>query len=398
MAGLEELLSNKLFLQYLAGAGADISSGGGVENINKITQQNIQSQNFMNLLKRLLGPDDTKGTFDKSGMSLKIPATSSMFSSILGGGEGGPFKVDESLAPSVTTQPRNQSQSQLNNLTFGGGAGAANPFVISQPDMNVSAADLAGLTTADIGAALGGAQAQQHLKSQSYRDMVDAIYKGTQIASAGTDEAYKKVLTRKAEQDIKNEEAIYPVEGTNMMLNAKDYIAYQKLTQEDKPAAVKNYEYAKKQGFVGSFTDFQDMAKTTHKKDYDEAVAGGYKGSFNTWMTEMAKAGAINLGTELEKHEAMAGLKGMDYFSDPKWTADLDKQVNAFNKDQAWLIEEAERPIAESKVKVKFIEDKITAGGGTVQDVKFAEDGKTMVWSVKWPNGKVKEIRYAVRP
>ena len=74
------LLQNKLFLQYLAGLGADLSAAGAdtskgfqPTNVNAITQQNIQSQNMMKLLKSLLGPDGTKATFRKTGINLTIP-------------------------------------------------------------------------------------------------------------------------------------------------------------------------------------------------------------------------------------------------------------------------------------------------------------------------------------
>ena len=53
--GLDALLQNKLFLQYLSGVGADISAGGtGAAAANAITQQNIQAQNYMKLLKEIL--------------------------------------------------------------------------------------------------------------------------------------------------------------------------------------------------------------------------------------------------------------------------------------------------------------------------------------------------------
>ena len=56
MSGLGSLLENKLFLQYLAGAGADISAGNPIgQNVNAITQQNIQSQNFAKMLAKMMG-------------------------------------------------------------------------------------------------------------------------------------------------------------------------------------------------------------------------------------------------------------------------------------------------------------------------------------------------------
>lgn len=77
--GLTNLLQNKLFLQYLAGAGADISAGNPLmTNVNAITQQNIQSQNFMKLLQNMLGgeiPEGGKMTMDSKGMKMDIPSS-----------------------------------------------------------------------------------------------------------------------------------------------------------------------------------------------------------------------------------------------------------------------------------------------------------------------------------
>jgi len=50
--GLGNALQNKLILQYLSGIGGAMSAGQPVgPAMNAITQQNIQSQNLMKLLK-----------------------------------------------------------------------------------------------------------------------------------------------------------------------------------------------------------------------------------------------------------------------------------------------------------------------------------------------------------
>jgi len=75
--GLSNLLSNKLLLQYLAAAGQDIGSGNPIgASVNAVTQQNISSQNFMNLLKKMLSgqgvPEGVKAAIDSKGMKLNI--------------------------------------------------------------------------------------------------------------------------------------------------------------------------------------------------------------------------------------------------------------------------------------------------------------------------------------
>jgi hypothetical protein len=83
---LSNLFSNKLFLQYLSAAGADITAGKGPVNVNALTQQTIQSQNYKKLLQHLLGSGG-KLTADEKGVKMDIPKES--FKSFLSGGEKG---------------------------------------------------------------------------------------------------------------------------------------------------------------------------------------------------------------------------------------------------------------------------------------------------------------------
>jgi len=407
MPGMEDintLLQNKMFLQMLSSAGTDLMQGTGGTNLNAAVQGNIQAQNMMKLLKTLLGPDGTKGTIDSTGIKLSIPKESSMFSSILGG--EGAFKANESLAPGAPSKDYNNLTSVLQGANAGGmygsggGLNIANPFVEGQTDLNIDPSDLAGLTTQDISAALGMKMKQAEMKQQSYRDMLDSIYKGEQIVrgreAAAADIPYKKALTKAAEASAEADTPSISVEGVPFKMTPKDYLAYQKLLKEDKSAAVKNYEYAKEQGFKGSFVEFEDRAKTTHKKDYDEAVAGGYKGSFHNWMLEMAKAGAINLGEKLTEKKEMGELGGQLYFDNPKWTTDLSGHLDS--KSIRTQVSMSDDPnLTRSVETVKFVEGKIAAGGGSIQSVVMDKDGKTMVWTVRWPSGDVKTIRQAVR-
>ena len=401
---------NPAFIQALVGMGADLSAHGAntdkgfqPTNLNASTNQSIKANSFMKLMQNALSQDNSDLKLSKDGMTIKAGTDSELLKAILGGGSGGPANQnppastpsDQAAAPAATPT------AQVPQMP--------NPFTVSQPRLDTSSSALAGLTPQDIAAVMGMKQAQDTLKQQSYKDTVDAIYKQSQMQGNATaapiENAYKDALTKKALADIENDKAIYQVPGSDVKLNAKDWVAYQKLNKESQSAAVKNYEYAKSQGFTGDFVEFQDNAKTTHKKDYDEAVAGGYKGSFNNWMLEMAKAGAINLGGKLEEKKAMSELEGQLYFSNPKWTEDLNKQISNFVTKDLWeardangkLIEEKDRPLVIAKERVKYIEGKIDAGSGIIQSVTMDKDGKTMIWTVKWPSGDVKTIKQAVR-
>ena len=167
------------------------------------------------------------------------------------------------------------------------------------------------------------------------------------------------------------------------------------MTRDERTAAIKNYEYAVGQGYKKSFEEFQTDSRTTHEKDYDRAVKDGYTGTFNEWMLEMRKAGAtrITLGEKLEEKKAVSELQGQLYFQDPKWVDDVSKYIS--DKAVRSRILTSDDPNAERREVGRYIDRKIEAGGGTIQSVKWSEDGRTAVWTVQWEDGTVGTVRYA---
>lgn len=408
-------------LQMLMAGGQDIAQGTGGTNLGAAVQGNIQSRSMLKLLQTLLGPDGTKATFSNTGMNLTIPKETEMFKSLLG--EGGNLSPDMSLAPKVPSATPNPLPS---NYSIGGGGSFINPFVEGQPESSgipsISGADLAGLTAKDISIALGLKQAQDQLKQQSYRDLVEATYKGSVIKreekTAEVMERYHNTLIKKAEADIENDKPIYKTDQ-GLLLNAKDYLAYQKIIKEDQPAAIKVYEYAKTPaggGFTGTLAEFQDSAKTGHMKDYEAAVKDGYPpGKFNQWLQESIKNGSINLGDLWKKEELLNKFQLKKYFANPDWTKDLQgyigsKEVqnrlydisvpdlgpNATKEQKQKAYKDA---IAHETAKenIKFIEGKIAAGGGKILDITMDKDGKTITWKVKDPTGDIIDVTQAVR-
>ena len=379
-------------LQMLGAVGSDIlSDSGGKNTLGAMTQQ-LGAKNMQNLLQQMLAGGG-KMTADSSGMKLNLPA--SFMSQALGGTEKG--GVWEGLASPWNPQGSSSSQ--------GGGSLASSPFGTQAPTGAGASkgytGSLAGLSADDIAKVVQLKMAQdkltferEQLANETPSKILDMMYKGQLMQ-----ESASRIEAAKEEEERKK--PVFTIPGTDISLNAKEYLDYKKMTNETKSALIKDYEYAvKNQGYEGSLIDFKNEGETTHQKEYKEAVKGGYGGSFNDWLVAMRKAGATNidLSTKLAETKAKAELGGQLYFEDPKWTKDVDTKVDAFNKDQAWLIEEKDRPLATAKVKIRAIEEKIIAGGGQVQGVNWGEDGKTMIWKVKWPSGDVKEIRYAVRP
>lgn len=391
-------LINPLVAQYLAGLGADLMKYGGdtskglqLENVNAITNQSIKANSMKKLMSTILGDNDSKMTFGKDGATIKIPSNMLLEEGETAGGGTSALNTDTNVATmAAPSQAPVQTQAQPQT--------PAQPAAVSEmpvapvrvnPFTNIGAADLAGIDSQTMIGLANMLHNKQQLDQMSYRDAVNTF----------TDVPYKKALTKQAEAAAaENTPSVTITVGDKTMkVTPKDAIAWEKLKKETTPNEIKLYEYAQKHGFTGSIVDFKNADLTVHQKDYNAAVKDGYKGNFNSWLLEQAKAGAINLGTKIEEKKAMSELAGQLYFNDPKWVDDIGKKVSDFEKDQAWLIPEKDRPLAKSRLIVKSIEDKITAGSGKIQSVVMDEDGKTMVWTVNWPSGDTKVIRQAVK-
>ena len=114
-------------------------------------------------------------------------------------------------------------------------------------------------------------------------------------------------------------------------------------------------------------------------------------------LKELAKAGAtrISLGQKLEEKRAIQDIQGRKYFKNPKWVDDVSKHLESvrsrFFMDDTGVKKEEEI--------VKYIDNKIIAGGGEIVKTRWAKDGRTMIWTIKWTSDSApEEIRYGVRP
>jgi len=179
---------------------------------------------------------------------------------------------------------------------------------------------------------------------------------------------------------------------------------YNELSQQDRTAATKNYEYAVGQGYRGTFDEFHKESKTTHQKDYNSAVAGGYEGTFHEWMLEMAKTGAAQFNFGETAAKAKAGAEGRaeaerkTYFTSPGGLSkDLSKYMESEGVADTLFKMSLDNPnnipMLKSRLAEQFIDGKIEAVGGKIVDKKL--DGKTFVWTVQWPDGTTTEVRHA---
>jgi len=368
------MLQNKLLLQYLSSIGNSMAEGKGIApGANTVTQQNISAQNMMNMMRQLLGPDGSKASFSNTGMNLTVPPdqVNNLFGSTLGNSLGTDKRVGYS--PELTTPAQPPSATPTQVPVQGGGSSVANPFDGSgNSGLNFSASALAGLSTQDIATALGMQMKQK-----------EAI----------ADRPYKDLLVDNLRSEISAREPKFEIPGVGKV-NATQYLTWVKLNK-DKANEVKIYEYAQTPeggGFKGSIVDFRNSNSTADMKNYEKVKKDP---KFNAWLEKQNRSKAINLGQKIEEKKALSELAGQLYFKDTKRVDDINKLAADFDKNQAWLIPEKDRPLAKARVIVKGVKDKIEGGGGVIQDA--VQSGNTMTWTVKWPSGDIEKIKQSIK-
>lgn len=410
------MFSNKLFMQLLGSAGADLLGRTGGKNTLATLTQNIASKNYAGLLQHILGGGHpgAKMTADSDGMKLSLPNVPGQGDGGEGAGGGG-----GSPAPGIVS---GGNASGAANPTIGGDMtgymnkliGSLNPFDPSQ--LNFSASDLAGLDPQMLTQALQLKLQGGELQERTLRDIAESGLKEREFADL---QAYRK-------GELANTQELRDIESD------KNYLEwYKAATKDERTELQKDYAFAQSPeggGFKGTVMDFKNYSDTGDWKNYqhyvnEEKGAKRIPESFDKWMSrhEASKATKVTLGEKLEEKAALSKLQGSDYFDNPSWTKDIDKSLNGkqaqddIYNDVQKLLKSGEAKnsieagtIASRNKKIEIIEDKIKAGGGKVSGYKLASDGKTVIWSVDWPditdsNGKVVKkgtkgtISYAVQ-
>lgn len=367
---LNNLLQNRLFLSYLSGAGNALSQGQPIgPTLNAITQQalgakskaDLQSR-YINILTQMLSgqiPEGWKAVHSDKGITVTVPQSAL--------GETAPQEQ------TTTGSTGSVNESRLKYVNPSGGQLG-----------DISIADLAGLTSQDVSQALSDALSVEALKGKSISDVLDRMYKSQ--------------LIKESQARIEKSKPSVTIPGTDIKLTGDQFVEWYKAASKDeRTKAIKNFEYAVEHGYEGEFPEFLNDALTLHEKDYRAATKSGYKGGFHEWMFDLAKAGAPTIIDLVDKKKALSELSGQLYFKSPEWTNDLSEYIGS--KDTQFKIFVSDDPKrAYSREVVKFIENKIAAGGGTIEDVELSDDGRIMTWTVRWPSGDVETIRYDIRP
>lgn len=354
--------SNPMLYYLLAGMGGKLGGKGSwQEALGAMTQQGIAAKSQksleeerMEMVRKMLSGDPSTNiptgasvTYGDKGMTLKMPTV------------GAPEEPAASPAPAgvITDDIRKQ---YINPLPS---------------PLDTSSASLAGLTPQDVSRALTGAVSVESLRQTmlNRRAEIAKLYGGPL-------------------------EQLYPIQvpGVGQVTHRQ----WTNLPAEEKEYAI----YANAAKNLGD-TDIMSredwkMTEPTERERFIRAAMKDPK--LMEAAKEVAEAGAmrLTLGDKLEEVKAKAGLKGQLYFKDPKWTSDVEKHISSEDVQNELIQYEpgsAEMIDAKARQKIKFIEDKISAGGGKIMKVKWAADGKTMIWTVRWPSGDTEAVRYAVR-
>lgn len=342
-----------MLVQYLSAAGQDIGAGKPLgANVNAATQKNLAAQSQAKMLQKILAGG---GKISMDGQKFNISGHPDLLKEggAMGGGEatGTGAGTKPGSAPAETTNTPQTGTSIMSQIL--GGNTTPNPT--ASPLGNITANDLVGLTPENISGALALKQNQDKLSQESVNSQFDNLYKLAQAQS---------------------------VAG-----NTRD------------TAEIKNYQYAVKNGFKGTFEEWKNTTDTATQKDYEYAVKQGYKGTYQEWRLELARASGtnINIGDKVNQAEAMQDVKDKRYFSDPK--GGLSKDIEEHMKSMPVMMQTARHKVgtrehnrASATIREDYFKKKLAAAGGEIVSGKV--DGKDSVWTVKWRDGKTSEVRY----
>lgn len=335
-------LENMLLLQYLSGAGQDIRAGNPLgTNVNAITQQNIASRNFMKMLQKMLGgevPEGGKITTDAKGTKIEVPKT--MGSVGLAAG---------SQDPMAQAQPLN-----IGNYL--------NP---SSSPLDISGADLAGLTPESISQALQFKFMGEELEQTKLSDAADLLY--------------KSALTQRA---------LTP-------------------TPTKPTAAIQNYEYyVNQQRALGktpkTIDEWDRDTRTAYEKHYQRYKDEGGELGWHEWLRDItALGGGLDIGEFTRRREVTADVSAEKYFTDPKgMIADIDKYISSEevqNRLFQYADDERKMQVETVRAKEKYITSKISGAGGKIVKAEVDTDTGEFIYTVKFPSGNTRVLRYKVR-
>jgi hypothetical protein len=353
-----------LLAQYLAGAGTDLSTTGRLgTNFNSVTKNASASKNMMKVIQGMLGGDIPQGssiTHDGKGSTIKlaritpegqpgpnpgdnaigqIPDLNSVLQ-MLGEGEEtqtpavAPAQMTplNPVVPAVIPQPA--AQPQMNSI--GRLRDSFNPFAGSR---SFSVNDLAGLTPQELIQVVQMKQQQDQNEVGRYNANVDAEYKLGVMRDYYNGELTAKQAQQKLEE-YQNKTNRMNAETNQVEAGTKLYSA---LTKDERTASIKEYEYAKEQGFKGTLEDWNNIAtpetiKLFNKSVEDKSWDVKKKGGLWNFIRAKNEAGAPRFTPYETKTQTDQASREGDV-QDPKFNEDVEKRLMAERDDWDYLPE-----------------------------------------------------------
>ena len=113
-------------------------------------------------------------------------------------------------------------------------------------------------------------------------------------------------------------------------------------------------------------------------------------------------ASKISIGDRIAgkvaEKKALSKLKGPLFFDDPGWIDEVAKHLGSENMSRKIFMYNQKHPgksgLMEAREAIKYIENKISVGRGKIINEEWDESGEVKTWTVKYPDGEVKEITY----
>jgi len=277
---------------------------------------------------------------------------------------------------------------------------------------NMSKSDLAGLTPEMMSSALQFKMQQEQLGKKNIMDVMDLMMRGKEL---GIRAPYMKALTDEAIDRVAANQPVIQIGG--IPYNTAEYLKWQQVQKENLSTNQRDYStYAAQETAAGrqpkSFEEFLNNNFTNDIKNYrlysdQETKAGRTPKDFDPWLTEhersrtittpeMAgeKAAAIKRATGAE--EAWAQLHNPTQLNALVKKA-VDDPVTA-NAIFAARDNPAEMTRIKGRTVAGVIDNMVRAGGGRfVKDTVLSKDGKTLTYTIKWPNHPEPEVfTYAI--
>ncbi len=385
--GLSSLLTNRLFLSYLSKSGAALNPQAG--GIDALTQQligaanakDLQDRNRRELRALLSGKGVTESISDPGSPLQKVTQTKDKTLLELAdlGVEGGSSEGGQSIAGGGAERAV-LKQLKEENSNFGG--------ILSNPSSGQSGAsyqELAGLSAEDI--------------SRISRDAI-----ATETGIAGI--KYRQAL---GEQARAQASAIPIQAGTRRLAEMRkwqesirrapfevDMSFTEWKSLDSKTKAYHYYAYNAKQNdeAVLDFNEWDRQADpTTIEQIYN--VAKDDKGFRDFYFKQKALGGGLDLKERGKIQEQTADIKSKKFFTDPKGlSSTVRKRLSSDEfQNKIFSLSESDR----DKTTVQEAENEsvrlIKNSGGTIVDSRV--EGRTFIWTVKWPDGSTSEVKYA---